>query len=59
MPPSPPTPPTPPAILGTIYAQVIGQSTVIQGEIMTADKNKYLATPVGGGFYKFVPEVAL
>jgi len=54
-PPVPPTPPIPPAITGTIYAQYIGSNIVIKGEIATVDGSHYLATPIGGGFYKFVP----
>ncbi len=58
-PPIPPIPPTAPPIQGNIYAQQFGAVTVIQGEIQTADGYKYLAAPVGNGFYHFIPKVVL
>ncbi len=58
-PPVPPTPPTPPPLTGVIYGQLIGSAITIQGEIKTQDGNTYIATPVGGGAYRFVPKAVL
>ncbi len=58
-PPTPPAPPIPPTINGTIYAQQIGTNIVIQGEIQTADGSRYIAAPIGGGFYHFIPAAVL